>query len=173
MAFQILEAFKARHNDKPFTLTHCWTIINNCPKFKDKYRELQRKRAKKTTKFAGGGDGEALKRPCGKTNSKVDDIRDDASLALHETLHGMMSQKDMREEKKRQSKDEQMKQHMELQRKKLEMEEAAKKRTINLEEAAQQRQLDIEAANVEDRKRQLYIKATNGTTKQRRWPLQS
>ncbi|KAE8796341.1 ABC transporter C family member 3 [Hordeum vulgare] len=153
MAFQSLEAFKVRHNDKPFTLTHGWTIINDCPKFKDQYRELQRRRGKKTAKFAGGGDGEALKRPRGKTNSKVDDIRDAASMALHETLHGMMSQKDMRDEKKRQSKDEQMKQYLELQRKKLEMEEAAKKRKIDLEEAARQRQLDIKAANVKAKKR--------------------
>ncbi|KAE8812053.1 Serine/threonine-protein kinase mph1 [Hordeum vulgare] len=123
------------------------------------------KRGKKTTKFTEGGDGEALKRPRGKTNSKVDDIRDAASMALHETLHGMMSQKDMRDEKKRQSKDEQMKQYLELQRKKLEMEEAAKKRKIDLEEAARQRQLDIEAANVEARKRQLDIEATNAATK--------
>ncbi|KAE8767583.1 putative DBINO protein [Hordeum vulgare] len=118
-----------------------------------------------TTKFAGGGDGEALKRPSGKTNSKVDDIRDAASMALHETLHDMMSQKDTRDEKKRQSKDEQMKQYLELQRKKLEMEEAAKKRKIDLEEAARQRQLDIEAANVEARKWQLDIEATNAATK--------
>nr|XP_040249297.1 uncharacterized protein LOC120966812 [Aegilops tauschii subsp. strangulata] len=94
MAFQSLEAFKAQHNDKPFTLTHCWMIINNCPKYKDQYHELQRKRGLKTTKFAGGGDSEALKRPRGKTNSKVDDIRDASSMALHDTLHGMMSQKD-------------------------------------------------------------------------------
>ncbi|KAE8807569.1 Serine/threonine-protein kinase mph1 [Hordeum vulgare] len=165
MAFQSLEAFKVRHNDKRFTLTHCWTIINDCPKFKDQYRELQRKRGKKTTKFAGDGDGEALKRPMGKTNSKVDDIRDAASMALHETLHGMMSQKKMRDEKKRQSKDEQMKQYLKLQRKKLDMEEAAKKRKIDLEETVHQRQLDIEAANVEARKRQLDIKATNAATK--------
>ncbi|KAE8811942.1 putative DBINO protein [Hordeum vulgare] len=165
MAFQSFKACKARHNDKPFTLTHCWTIINSCPKFKDQYRELQRKRGKKTAKFAGGGDGEALKRPRGKSNSKVNDIRDAASMALHETLHGMMSQKDTRDEKKRQSKDEQMKQYLELQRKKLEMEEAAKKRKIDLEEAARQRQLDIEAANVEARKRQLDIEATNAATK--------
>ncbi|KAE8808689.1 ABC transporter C family member 3 [Hordeum vulgare] len=112
VAFQSLEAFKAWHNDKPFTLTHCWMIINDCPKFKDQYRDLQRKRGKKTAKFSGGGDGEALKRPRGKTNSKVDDIRDAASMALHETLHGMMSQKDLRDEKKRQSKDEQMKQYL-------------------------------------------------------------
>ena len=109
-AFQSLEALKARHNDKPFTLMHCWTIINNCPKFKDQYRELQRKRGLKTAKFSRGGDGEALKRPRGKTNSKVDDIRDASSRALH----GMMSQKNVRDEKKRQSKDEQMKQYLDL-----------------------------------------------------------
>ncbi|KAF7069517.1 hypothetical protein CFC21_075140 [Triticum aestivum] len=176
MAFQSLEAFKARHNDKPFTLTHCWTLINMCPKFKDQYRELQRKRGLKTAKFAGGGDGEALKRPRGKTNSKVDDIRDALSMALHETLHGMMSQKDVRDEKKRQSKDEQMKQYLDLQRQKLEMEEAAKRRKIDMgeaarqrqldmEEAARQRQLDIEADNVKARQRQLDIKATNTATK--------
>ena len=156
-----MEAFKARHNDKPFTLTHCWTMINNCPKFKDQYRELQRKRGLKTAKFAGGGDGEALKRPRGKTNSKVDDIRDASSMALHETLHGMMSQKDVRDEKKRQSKDEQMKQYLDLQGEKLEMEEAAKKRKIDMEEAARQRQLDMEEA----RQRQLDIEATNAATK--------
>ena len=157
-----MEAFKAWHNDKPFTLTHCWTIINNCPKFKDQYRELQRKRGKKTTKFAGGGDDEALKRPRGKTNSKVDDIRDASSMALHDTLHGMMSQKNVRDEKKRQSKDEQMNQYLELQRKKLEMEEAAKRRKIDMEEAARQRQLDMEEAA---RQRQLDIEATNAATK--------
>ena len=171
-----MEAFKARDNDKPFTLTHCWTIINNCPKFKDQYRELQRKRGLKTAKFAGGGDGEALKRPRGKTNSKVDDIRDASSMALHDTLHGMMSQKDVRDEKKRQSKDEQMKQYLELQTKKLEMEEAsnrgkidmeeaARQRQLNMEEAARQRQLDIEAENVKAKQRQLNIEATNAATK--------
>ena len=144
---------------------HCWTIINNCPKFKDQYRELQRKRGLKTAKFAGGGDGEALKRPRGKTNSKVDDIHDASSMSLHDTLHGMMSQKDVRDEKKRQSKDEQMKQYLELQRKKLEMEEAAKRRKIDMEEAARQRQLDIEADNVKARQRQLDIEATNAATK--------
>ena len=155
-----MEAFKVRHNDKPSTLTHCWTIINNCPKFKDqyRYRELQRKRGLKTAKYTGGGDGEALKRPRGKTNSKVDDIRDASSMALHDTLHRMMSQKDVRDEKKRQSKDEQMKQYLDLQRKKLEMEKAAKKRKIDMEEAARQRQLDMEEAA---RQRQLDIEADN------------
>ncbi|KAE8797991.1 Serine/threonine-protein kinase mph1 [Hordeum vulgare] len=164
-AFQSLEAFKARHNDKPFTLTHCWQIINNCPKFKDQYRELQRKTAKKEAALVGGGDGEALKRPRGNTNSKVDDKRDATSYALHETLHGMMSQKEVTDEKKRQGKEEQMKQYMELQTKKLEMEEAAKKRKIDMEEAARQRQLDIEAANAAASQRQLDIEATNAARK--------
>ncbi|KAE8821084.1 Serine/threonine-protein kinase mph1 [Hordeum vulgare] len=146
-AFQSLEAFKARHNDKPFTLTHCWRIINNFPKFKDQYRKLQRKRGNKTSALAGGGDGEALKRPMGKTNSKMDDKSDAASFALHETLHNMMSQNEARDEKKRQGKEEQMKQYLELQTKKFEMEKATKKRNIDMEEASPQRQLDIEATN--------------------------
>ena len=117
-----------------------------------------------------------MKRPRGKTNSKVDDIRDASFMALHETLHGMMSQKDVRGEKKRQSKDKQMKQYLDLQRKKFEMEEAAKRRKIDMEEAdrqrqldmeeaARQRQLDIEADNVKARQRQLDIEATNAATK--------
>ncbi|XBJ00943.1 hypothetical protein VPH35_020710 [Triticum aestivum] len=160
-----LNAFKARHNDNPFTLTHCWTIINNCPKFKDQYHELQRKRGLKTAKYAGGGDGEALKKPRGKTNSKVDDIRDASSMALHDTLHDMMSQKDVRDEKKRQSKEKQMKQYLNLQTKKLEMEEAVKRRKIEMKEATRQRQLDIEADNVKARQRQLDIEVTNAATK--------
>ncbi|XBI49429.1 hypothetical protein VPH35_112994 [Triticum aestivum] len=99
-----------------------------------------------------------LKRPRGKTNSKVDDIRDASSMALHDTLHGMMSQKDVRDEKKRQIKDEQMKQYLELQMKKLEMEEAAKRRKLEMEEAARQRQLDMEEAA---RQRKLDIEAEN------------
>ncbi|KAE8793416.1 Serine/threonine-protein kinase mph1 [Hordeum vulgare] len=146
-AFQSLEAFKARHNDKPFTLTRCWRIINNFHKFKGQYRELQRKRGKNMVVLGGGGDGEALKRPRGKTNSKMDDKHDVASFPLHETLHGMMSQKQVRGEKKRQGKEEQMNQYLKLQTKKFDMEEAAKKTKINMEEASRQRELDIEATN--------------------------
>ncbi|KAE8781167.1 Serine/threonine-protein kinase mph1 [Hordeum vulgare] len=155
------------------SLTHCWQIINKCPKFKDQYLEIQRKRGKKADALAGGGDGEALKRPRGKTNSKVDDKRDAPSYALHETLHVMMSHKEVMDEKKRQDKEEQMKQYMELQTKKLEMEEADKKRKINMKEAARQRQLDIEEAarqrqlDIEEatRQRQLGIEAANAATK--------
>ncbi|KAE8778400.1 ABC transporter C family member 3 [Hordeum vulgare] len=150
MAFQSLEAFKACHNNKPFTLTHYWQIINNCPKFKDQYRELQRKRDKK-----------AVGRP-----------------------HWPEVEMEVRDEKKRQGKEEQMKQYMKLQTKKLEMEETAKKRKIDMkkaatqrqldiEEAARQRQLDIETTNGAARQRQLDIEATNAATKQRRWRWRS
>ncbi|KAE8772557.1 Serine/threonine-protein kinase mph1 [Hordeum vulgare] len=142
MAFQSLEAFKARHNDKRCTLMHCWQVINNCSKFKDQYRELQRKRGKKAAALVEGGDGGTLKRPRGKTNSK-----------------------ELRDEKKRQGKEEQMKQYMELQTKKLEIEEAAKKRKIDMEEAARQRQVDIEATNAAARQRQLDFEVANAATK--------
>ena len=67
-----------------------------------------------------------------------------------------------------------MKQYLDLQRQKLEMEEAAKRRKIeetarqrqlDMEEAARQRQLDIEADNVKARQRQLDIEATNAAIK--------
>ena len=45
-----------------------------------------------------------------------------------------------------------MKQYLELHRKKLEMEEAAKKRKIDMEEAARQRQLDMEEADISNAK---------------------
>ncbi|KAE8813955.1 Auxin response factor 3 [Hordeum vulgare] len=42
MAFQALEAFKAHHGTKPFTLTHCWTIIHNNEKFKEQYAAIKK-----------------------------------------------------------------------------------------------------------------------------------
>ena len=58
-----------------------------------------------------------MKRPRGKTNLKIDEKRDAASFALHETLHGMMTQKEVRDAMKRQEKEEQMRIYMELQTK--------------------------------------------------------
>ncbi|KAE8777288.1 Protein IQ-DOMAIN 31 [Hordeum vulgare] len=37
LAFQSLEAFKARDKNKWFTLTYCGSVIRDCPKFKDEY----------------------------------------------------------------------------------------------------------------------------------------
>jgi hypothetical protein len=91
-----LEAFKARHKNKPFTLTHCWLLINDCPKFKDQYAA----RNKKVGKAAVADEGDLLKRPRGKTNSKADEKRDASSIALQGTLENIMSQKEVREERR-------------------------------------------------------------------------
>jgi hypothetical protein len=82
---------------------------------------------------AVAGEGDVVKRSRGKTNSKVDEKRDAASFALQETLQGMMTQKEVRNEKKRQEKEEQMRAYMELQTKKLDMEKAAKRRKLDIE----------------------------------------
>ena len=92
-----MEAFKARHKDKPFTLTHCWVIIKNCPKFKDQYNALKKKRGEKAVV---ADEGDVLKRPRGKTSSKADEKRDAFSTALQGTLDDMMCQKEVREERR-------------------------------------------------------------------------
>ena len=43
-------------------------------------------------------NGDFLKRPRGKTNSKADKKHDAASIALQAILYGMMTQKEVREE---------------------------------------------------------------------------
>ncbi|KAE8814664.1 Helicase SKI2W [Hordeum vulgare] len=57
----------------------------------------------------------------GKTNSKKEDRRDAASISLVEKVKAMISKKDMKEEKRRQEKEEQMHAFMEIQRMRLEM----------------------------------------------------
>ena len=94
-----MEAFKARHKDKPFTLTHCWVLIKDCPKFKYQYNARRKKRGEKEA-AAEADAGDVLKRPRGKTSSKADEKRDASSIALQGTLEDMMSQKKMREERK-------------------------------------------------------------------------
>ena len=67
----------------------------------------------------------------GVTNSKVDDKREASTLARQETLKGFMSQKDVREEKKRQEKEGQMKTYFDIQKKKFEIEESYAKTKAN------------------------------------------
>ena len=145
-----MKTFKARHKNKPFTLTHWWSLIKYCPKFKDQYAALE----KKAGKAAVTENGDLLNRPRGKTNSKADEKRDVSSIALQATLHGMMTQKEVREERRSKGKEEQMNIYLELQTKKFDMEEAAKRR-----------KLDIEPPQ----SKKLAIKATNVTPKQKRW----
>ena len=93
-----MEAFKARHKDKSFTLTHCWVLIKYWPRFKDQYHARRKKRGEKAAAVADMGH--VLKRPRGKTSSKSDEKRDASSIALQGTLESMMSQKKVREERR-------------------------------------------------------------------------
>ncbi|XBJ27985.1 hypothetical protein VPH35_005158 [Triticum aestivum] len=151
-AFQSLEAFKARHKNKPFTLTHCWSLIKDCPKFKDQYAA----RKKKGGKANVPDEGYLLKRPRGKTSSKADEKCDASSMALQGTLENMMSQKEVREERRSNGKEEQMKIYLELQTKKLDMEEAAKRRKLDIEEAAQLKKLGIEPSNADTKAKEAF-----------------
>ncbi|KAE8773727.1 DNA repair protein rhp54 [Hordeum vulgare] len=101
MVFQALEAFKVQHDDKAFHLTHCWTIINGKEKFKAQYAALLARGGKEAVEDHGD-DEKAQSR--GKTNSKKEDKRDTTSIALLEKVKGMISKKDLREEKRRQEK---------------------------------------------------------------------
>ena len=135
----IFGSVKARHKDKPFTLTHCWVLIKDCPKFKDQYNALKKKRGEKAVV---ADEGDLLKRPRGKTSSKANEKRSASSIALQGTLENMMSQKEVREERRSKGNDEQMKIYLDLQTKKLDMEEAMKKRKLDIEEATQLKKLE-------------------------------
>ena len=147
----IFEAFKVRHKNKPFTLAHCLTLIKDYPKFKNQYAALKKKGGPTTVV----GNGDALKRPMGKTNSKLDEKHDATSIALQETLHGMMTQKEVRDERRRQGKEEQMKIYLEIQTKKLDMEEATKRRKLDMEEVVQTKKLATEPTNATPRQKRL------------------
>ncbi|KAE8819699.1 C2 domain-containing protein [Hordeum vulgare] len=118
MVFQALEAFKVQHDGKAFHLYHCWTIINGKEKFKAQYAALLARGGKEVVE--DHGDGEKA-RPRGETNSKKEDKRDAASIALLEKMEGMISKKDSRKEKCRQEKQEQMNAFIEIQRRRLKM----------------------------------------------------
>ncbi|KAE8816088.1 Lectin-domain containing receptor kinase A4.3 [Hordeum vulgare] len=85
LVFQALEAFKVQHDGTTFYLSHCWTIINGEEKFKTQYADLLVRGGEEVVE--DHGDGEKA-RPQGKTNSKKEDKRDMASIALFEKNGG-------------------------------------------------------------------------------------
>ncbi|KAE8803314.1 Nucleoporin GLE1 [Hordeum vulgare] len=115
-----------------FTLTHCWSLTKDCPKFSDQY--LARK--KKGGKAAVAAEGDLLKRPRGKTSSKADEKHDASSMDLQRTLENMMSQKELQMEEV-------------AKKRKLDMEEVAKKRKLDMEEVVEFKNLKIEATNAD------------------------
>lgn len=99
-------------------------------------------------------EGDGVKRPMRNTNSKVIEKRDTTSFTLQDTSQGVMTQNEARDERKRQEKEERMKAYTEIQIKKL-----------NMEEAIKRRKLDMEAIQV----KKFEIEAINQTKKQKRW----
>ncbi|KAE8813721.1 Nucleoporin GLE1 [Hordeum vulgare] len=96
LVFQSLEAFKARHKNKPFTLTHCWALMKDCAKFKHQYAAHK----KKGGKNAMADEGYFLKRPRGKTSSMADERCDASSIAFQGTLESKMTQNEVRYERR-------------------------------------------------------------------------
>ncbi|KAE8790007.1 C2 domain-containing protein [Hordeum vulgare] len=105
-AFRALEAFKAQRVGNSVNLTHCWMVINGDEIFKAQYATIRARGGKAAIEEHGEGE---KSRPRGNTNSKKEDKREAATLALQDTLQGMITNKDSREEKRRQDKDEQIK----------------------------------------------------------------
>ncbi|KAE8801684.1 Eyes absent-like protein 4 [Hordeum vulgare] len=110
----------------------------------------------------GGGEvvqdhGGEKARTRGKTNSKKEDRRDATSIALLEKVEGMISKKDLREDKRRQEKEEQMHAFMEIQRRSLEMEAERQAKMLELEEAKQAKMLEIEATNARTKAKEVAL----------------
>ncbi|KAE8804547.1 C2 domain-containing protein [Hordeum vulgare] len=143
-AFMRDQAFKIQHNGKCFNLSHCFRVIKDEEKFKAQYVGLKSRGGKQAVEEVG--DGEKA-RPWGKTNSKKEDKRDAASIALIATMEGMITKKDSREEKSRQEREEQMNAFLEIQRRRLDMEAEKQARMLEMEAEKQAQMLEIEAAN--------------------------
>ena len=92
-----MEAFKVQHDGKCFNLSHCWRVIKDEEKFKAQYAALKSRGGKKAVEE----EDSEKPRPRGKTNSKKEDKRDEASNALIASVEGMMTKKDSREEERR------------------------------------------------------------------------
>ena len=149
-----MEAFKVQHGGKSFNLSHCWMVINGEEKFKAQYPTLMACEGKKAVEEAGEGK---KPRPREKTNSKKEDKRDAASIALLATVEGMMSKNDSREEKRWQDKEEQMNAFMKIQRRRLEMKAEKQDRMPEMEAKKQAKMLEIEAANAKTKAKEVTL----------------
>ncbi|KAE8809411.1 Helicase SKI2W [Hordeum vulgare] len=96
-------------------------------------------------------------RPRGKTYSKKEDRRDATSIALLEQVEGMISKKDLKEEKHRQEKEEQMHAFTEIQRRRLEMDAEKQTKMLELDEAKQAKMLKIEATNARTKAKEVAL----------------
>ncbi|KAE8813997.1 Eyes absent-like protein 4 [Hordeum vulgare] len=135
-----LKAFKVQHNGKCFNLSHCFRVMKDEEKFKVQYAGFKSRGGKQAVEEVG--DGEKA-RSRGKTNSKKEDKRDAASIALIATVEGMITKKDSREEKCRQEREEQINAFLEIQRRRLDMEAEKQARMLEMEAEKQAKMLEI------------------------------
>ncbi|KAE8767981.1 Phospholipid-transporting ATPase 1 [Hordeum vulgare] len=149
-----LEAFKAQHNGKFFNLSRFFRVIKDEEKFKAQCAGLKSRGGKQAVEEVG--DGEKA-RPRGKTNSKKEDKREAASIALIATVEGMITKKDSIKEKRRQKREEQINAFLELQRRRLDMEAEKQSRMLKMEAKKQAKVLEIEAANVKTKPKEVAL----------------
>ncbi|KAE8804458.1 Eyes absent-like protein 4 [Hordeum vulgare] len=123
-------------------------------KFKAQYAALKSRGGKQAVEAVG--DGEKA-RPRGKNNSKKEDKRDAASIALIATLEGMITKKDSREEKRRQEREEQMNAFLKIQRRRLDMEAEKQAQMLEMEVEKQAKMLEIEAANAKTKAKEVAL----------------
>ncbi|XBJ19745.1 hypothetical protein VPH35_010682 [Triticum aestivum] len=147
-------AFKVQHNGKYFNLSHCFRVIKDEEKFKAQHAALKSRGGKQAVEEVG--DGEKA-RSRGKTNSKKEDKRDAASIALIAIVEGMITKKDSREEKRRQEREEQMNFFMEIQRRRLDMAAEKQARMLEMEAEKQAKMLEIEAANAKTKAKEVAL----------------
>lgn len=131
----------------------CWMVISG-EKFKAQYAALKARGGAEAVEEHGEGE---KPRPRGKTNSKKEDKRYAASIALHATLEGMLTRKDTRDEKRRQDKEEQMNAFMEIQRRRLELDAEKQAKLLEMEAAKQAKMLEIEAANAKTKTKEVAL----------------
>ncbi|KAI4976315.1 hypothetical protein ZWY2020_049922 [Hordeum vulgare] len=147
-------AFKVQHNGKCCNLSHCFRMIKDEDKFKAQYAGLKSRGGKKAMEEVG--DGEKA-RPRGKTNSKKEDKRDAASIALITTVEGMITEKDSREEKRRQEREEQINTFLEIQKRRLDMETEKQARMLEMDAEKQAKMLEIEATNAKTKVKEVAL----------------
>ncbi|KAE8794493.1 C2 domain-containing protein [Hordeum vulgare] len=142
------------NNGKCFNLSHCFRVIKDEEKFKAQYVALKSRGGKQDVEEIGDGKNA---RPRGKTNSKKEDKRDVASIALIATVKGLITKKDSRKEKRMQEREEQMNAFLEIQRRRLEMEAEKQARMLEMEAEKQTKMLEIDAANAKTKVKEVAL----------------
>ncbi|KAE8813770.1 DNA repair protein rhp54 [Hordeum vulgare] len=154
MAFQVLHAFKVQHNGKCFNIFHCFRVIKGEEKFKAQYVGLKSRGGKQAVVEVGDVEKAWLR---GKTNSKKEDKRDVASIALIATVEGMITKKEARDEKRRKEREKQKNAVLEIQRRRLDMEGEKQARMLEMEAEKQAKMLEIEAANAKTKAKEVAL----------------